>query len=326
MAISCRVTRGGLTESIHVGFAVIVDSSGSPFFATGDHQYVTCARSALKPFQAAAILKTGAIEKAGFTDKELALMCASHNGESIHVDTAKSMISKLGLTVEDYRCGSHYPYDIFSKNALIKNGESPQPLHNNCSGKHAGMLALAKYLSTDISGYLNEKHPVQKTIFQYVKNLVNLDEIPTAVDGCTAPTPFLSLQNIATMFQKLADGSEPSLNEVFKAMSNHPRLVGGTNHFDTSFIKSLKGRGITKVGGESVRGIALKTKEHGPLGIAIKILDGNLRAMPIAVMTLVEHLELLRQDELKRLNKYRTKILTNHNGIEVGRIEAYVDF
>ena len=326
MSISCRVTRGDLTESIHVAFAVVVDSSGSPFFATGDHQYVTCARSALKPFQAASIVEAGAFEKAGFVEEELALMCASHNGESIHVDTAKSMLSKLGLTSKDYRCGSHYPYDISSKNMLIKKAESPQPFHNNCSGKHAGMLALARYLSADLSDYLNEEHPVQKTIFEYIKNLINLDEIHIAVDGCTAPTPFLSLQNIATMFQKLADGSKPSLNRVFKAMSNHPQLVGGTGHFDTSFIKSMRGRGITKVGGESVRGIALKTKEHGPLGIAIKILDGNLRAMPIAVMALVEHLELLTNDELKRLDEYRKKILTNHNGIEVGQIEAYIDF
>ena len=139
MSISCRVTRGDLTESIHVAFAVIVDSSGSPFFATGDHQYVTCARSALKPFQAASIVETGALEKAGFVEEELALMCASHNGESIHVDTAKSMLSKIGLTSKDYRCGSHYPYDISSKHMLIKKAENPQPFHNNCSGKHAGM-------------------------------------------------------------------------------------------------------------------------------------------------------------------------------------------
>ena len=326
MSISCRVTRGDLTESIHVAFAVVVDSSGAPFFATGDHQYVTCVRSALKPFQAASIVKAGAIEQPKFSQKELALMCASHKGEEIHLQTAKSMLSKLGMTVNDYKCGSHYPFDISSRNILIKEEKSPEAYHNNCSGKHAGMLALAKHLSSDPSYYLDKDHPVQKTIMEYIKSLTDLDNIPVAIDGCSAPTPFLSLQNIANMFQKLADCSEPELDMVFQAMSNYPEIVGGTGHFDTSFIQALDGRGITKVGGESVRGIALKTKDHGPLGIAIKILDGNLRAMPVAVMALIEHLELLGQDELKKLDKFRTNILTNHNGNEVGCIEAYIDF
>ena len=148
MPISCRVTRGDFTESIHVAFAVIVDSEGQIIYSTGDPHYLTCIRSSLKPFQAAASVKIGAVDAAGFDEKELALMCASHKGEEIHVDTALSMINKLGLKIDDFECGSHYPSDTDSRHKMIRENEVATALHNNCSGKHAGMLALAKYLGS----------------------------------------------------------------------------------------------------------------------------------------------------------------------------------
>ena len=326
MPILCRVTRGELTESIHVAFAVAVDETRQPFYSTGDPQYLTCIRSSLKPFQAAASVKAGAVDAAEFNDEELALMCASHKGEKIHVKTAQSMLTKLGLTVDDYECGSHFPSDTLTRHRMIKEDKEAQPLHNNCSGKHAGMLALAKHLGQGTANYIKKDHPVQRTILEYVQDITGLETIPTEIDGCSAPTPFMTLETIAGMFQTLAAGNEPELKRVFKAMSSCPDLVGGSNHFDTNFIKALTGRGVTKVGGESVRGIALKTQDKGPVGIAIKILDGNFRALPVATMKLLEHLELLTEEELQNLDKFRTKILKNHNQIEIGRIEAHVEF
>ena len=326
MPILCRVTRGELTESIHVAFAVAIDDTGQPFYSTGDPQYLTCIRSSLKPFQAAASVKAGAVDAAEFNDDELALMCASHIGEKMHVKTAQSMLTKLGLTVDDYECGSHFPSDTLTRHRMIKEDKEAQPLHNNCSGKHAGMLALAKHLGQGTANYIKKDHPVQRTILEYVQDITGLETIPTEIDGCSAPTPFMTLETIAGMFQTLAAGNEPELKRVFKAMSSCPDLVGGSNHFDTNFIKALTGRGVTKVGGESVRGIALKTKDKGPVGIAIKILDGNFRALPVATMKLLEHLELLTEEELQNLDKFRTKILKNHNQIEIGRIEAHVEF
>lgn len=326
MPILCRVTRGELTESIHVAFAVAVDETRQPFYSTGDPQYLTCIRSSLKPFQAAASVKAGAVDAAEFNDEELALMCASHKGEKIHVKTAQSMLTKLGLTVDDYECGSHFPSDTLTRHRMIKEDKEAQPLHNNCSGKHAGMLALAKHLGQGTANYIKKDHPVQRTILEYVQDVSGLEMIPTEIDGCSAPTPFMTLETIAGMFQTLAAGNEPELKRVFKAMCSCPDLVGGSNHFDTNFIKALTGRGVTKVGGESVRGIALKTKDKGPVGIAIKILDGNFRALPVATMKLLEHLELLTEEELQNLDKFRTKILKNHNQIEIGRIEAHVEF
>ena len=326
MPILCRVTRGELTESIHVAFAVAVDETRQPFYSTGDPQYLTCIRSSLKPFQAAASVKAGAVDAAEFNDEELALMCASHIGEKMHVKTAQSMLTKLGLTVDDYECGSHFPSDTLTRHRMIREDKEAQPLHNNCSGKHAGMLALAKHLGQGTANYIKKDHPVQRTILEYVQDITGLETIPTEIDGCSAPTPFMTLETIAGMFQTLAAGNEPELKRVFKAMSSYPDLVGGSNHFDTNFIKALTGRGVTKVGGESVRGIALKTQDKGPVGIAIKILDGNFRALPVATMKLLEHLELLTEEELQNLDKFRTKILKNHNQIEIGRIEAHVEF
>ena len=326
MPILCRVTRGELTESIHVAFAVAIDETRQPFYSTGDPQYLTCIRSSLKPFQAAASVKAGAVDAAEFNDDELALMCASHKGEKIHVKTAQSMLTKLGLTVDDYECGSHFPSDTLTRHRMIREDKEAQPLHNNCSGKHAGMLALAKHLGQGTANYIKKDHPVQRTILEYVQDITGLETIPTEIDGCSAPTPFVTLETIAGLFQTLAAGNEPELKRVFKAMCSCPDLVGGSNHFDTNFIKALTGRGVTKVGGESVRGIALKTQDKGSVGIAIKILDGNFRALPVATMKLLEHLELLTEEELQNLDKFRTKILKNHNQIEIGRIEAHVEF
>ena len=326
MPILCRVTRGELTESIHVAFAVAIDETRQPFYSTGDPQYLTCIRSSLKPFQAAASVKAGAVDAAEFNDEELTLMCASHKGEKMHVKTAQSMLTKLGLTVDDYECGSHFPSDTLTRHRMIKEDKEAQPLHNNCSGKHAGMLALAKHLGQGTANYIKKDHPVQRTILEYVQDVSGLEMIPTEIDGCSAPTPFMTLETIAGLFQTLAAGNEPELKRVFKAMSSYPDLVGGSNHFDTNFIKALTGRGVTKVGGESVRGIALKTQDKGSVGIAIKILDGNFRALPVATMKLLEHLELLTEKELQNLDKFRTKILKNHNQIEIGRIEAHVEF
>ena len=155
--------------------------------------------------------------------------------------------------------------------------------------------------------------------------LTRLKNIPTETDGCSAPTPFMTLETIAQLFQKLAASNDQELSRVFDAMCANPILVGGTNRFDSLFIEALAGRGITKIGGESVRGISIKKPIGGSVGIALKVLDGNFRAMPIATMRLLEHLELLNPVELEKLDKFRMKILRNHNQLEIGRIEAIVE-
>ena len=325
MPILCRVTRGDFTESIHVVFAVAVDENGEIFFSAGDPHYLTCIRSALKPFQAAAAIKGGAVDAAGFSDNHIALMCASHKGEKEHVNTARHMLEKLDLTINDYECGTHYPSDKMTRWGMIKDGQMALALHNNCSGKHTGMLALAKHLNQGIKNYTQKDHPVQETIFALLQEYTGLETIPTSIDGCSAPTPFITLSAIAGLFQKLGSGEHPELERAYQAMVKHPFLVSGSDTFDTLFIEALQGRGVTKIGGESIRGVSIKKADGGCVGLALKVLDGNFRALSPATMKLLEHLQLLNKKELSRLERFSAGILKNHNQIEIGRIEATLD-
>ena len=268
MPILCRVTRGDLTESIHVIFATVVDDSGNIVFSTGDPNYVTCIRSSLKPFQAAAAIRSGAVDAAGFDEGEIALMCASHLGEDVHVKTAQKMLSKIGYTLNDYECGIHPPADMLSRHELIRSGAQPNPLHNNCSGKHAGMLAIAKHLVNDPKNYIKPDNIVQKTIYEALQDYSEVRDIPMETDGCSAPTAFFTLETVAKLYQKLSTENYPELVRVFNAMSSYPYNVAGKGHFDTKFITALDGNAITKGGGESVRGIAMKNRDGKNLGIS----------------------------------------------------------
>tara|TARA_A100001015_G_scaffold301777_1_gene389101 strand:- start:326 stop:1306 length:981 start_codon:yes stop_codon:yes gene_type:complete len=325
MPILCRVTRGDLTESIHVIFATVVDDSGNIVFSTGDPNYVTCIRSSLKPFQAAAAIRSGAIDAAGFDESEIALMCASHLGENIHVKTAQKMLSKIGYTSDDYDCGIHPPADMVSRHELIRSGIQPNPLHNNCSGKHAGMLAIAKHLANSPKDYTNPDNIVQKTIYGALQDYSGVNDIPMEIDGCSAPTAFFTLETIAKLYQKLSTEDYPELVRVFNAMSSFPYNVAGKGHFDTKFISALNGNAITKGGGESVRGIALKNRDGKNLGISLKVLDGSPRAMPVGTITLLEHLDLLTKRELSKLKEFRKRERKNCRNNNIGQVEVYIE-
>ncbi len=320
MGIMCKVMRGDFIESMHVAYAVVVDGKGQIVKNWGDPYYLTCVRSALKPFQASAAVAAGATSAAGFTSAELALMCASHNGEDIHVQTAKEMLEKLGYDMSYYECGSHAPYDRKSKIELIKNSQEPTPLHNNCSGKHAGMLCLTKYLKADPAGYTNVEHPVQQAIMKQVMKFSELEDFPLAVDGCSAPVPFMTLYNIALMYQKLASVDHEDLSPLYDAMVSNPMLVAGTDRFDTDFIEAMKGHAVTKVGGEAIRGIGFRKDDGSVLGIAIKMLDGNQRCVPSVALAVLENLKLLTSTVLEKLKKYSNITLKNHRLLEVGSI------
>ena len=320
MGIMCKVMRGDFIESMHVAYAVVVDGKGQIVKNWGDPYYLTCVRSALKPFQASAAVAAGATSAAGFTSAELALMCASHNGEDIHVQTAKEMLEKLGYDMSYYECGSHAPYDRKSKVELIKNSQEPTPLHNNCSGKHAGMLCLTKYLKADPAGYTNVEHPVQQAIMKQVMKFSELEDFPLAVDGCSAPVPFMTLYNIALMYQKLASVDHEDLSPLYDAMVSNPMLVAGTDRFDTDFIEAMKGHAVTKVGGEAIRGIGFRKDDGSVLGIAIKMLDGNQRCVPSVALAVLENLKLLTSTVLEKLKKYSNITLKNHRLLEVGSI------
>jgi len=320
MPILCKVHRGDFIESIHVAYAVVVNGEGEIVYSSGDPHYLTCVRSTLKPFQASATVKEGATKAVGLTPAESALMCASHNGEDIHVKTAESMLKKIGYDTSYYECGTHFPYDKESKIKLIQNDEKVSALHNNCSGKHAGMLCLAKHLQIDPKGYTDLNHPVQQLIMEQVKRFSELDEFPLAIDGCSAPVPFLPLFNIALMFQKFASGNYDELNTLFDAIISNPYLIAGQDRFDTDFIKAMAGNAVTKVGGEGVRGVGIRTAKGETYGVALKVLDGNQRCSPIATMAVLDELDLLTKDQSEKLSSYKKTVLRNHRKIETGII------
>ena len=322
MPILCKIHRGDFIESIHVAYAVVVDGKGEIVYSSGDPHYLTCVRSALKPFQASAAIKEGATKAVSFTPEEIALMCASHNGEDIHVNTAKSMLDKIGYDTSYYECGTHFPYDKESRIKLIQNKENSSALHNNCSGKHAGMLCLAKYLQVDPKGYTDPGHKVQQLIMKQVKRFSELNEFPLAIDGCSAPVPFLPLFNIALMYQKFASGNYDELNTLFDAVTSNPYLIAGKNRFDTDFIEAMDGKAVTKVGGEAVRGLGIRSGNGEVFGIALKVLDGNQRCSPIATMAVLDELDLLTKDQSEKLSSYKKIVLRNHRKIETGIISV----
>ena len=322
MPILCKVHRGDFIESIHVAYAVVVNEAGEIVYSSGDPHYLTCVRSTLKPFQASATVKEGATKAVGLTPAESALMCASHNGEDIHVKTAISMLQKIGYDTSYYECGTHFPYDKESKIKLIQNDEKASALHNNCSGKHAGMLCLAKHLQVDPKGYIDLDHPVQQLIINQAKRFSELNDFPLAIDGCSAPVPFLPLFNIALMYQKFSGGNYDELNTLFDAITSNPYLIAGKNRFDTDFIKTMDGKAVTKVGGEGVRGVGIRTAKGETYGVALKVLDGNQRCNPIAIMAVLEEMDLLTDDELDKLSTYKNIVLQNHRKIETGSIKV----
>ena len=316
----CNVTRGKNIESQHMVNAVVIDGDGKIIFSSGEPEHITCIRSSLKPFQASAAILLEATKSAGFTTKEIALMCASHNGEEIHVQTAKSMANKLGIDESQYECGHHAPYDKESRKKALHTGFTA--FHNNCSGKHSGMLSIAKKLGENPKNYTSKDHPVQKAIFDQIYKLTGIKKMSLSIDGCSAPTPFMSLIATGKLFQLLVTKKYRELTTVYEAMIEHPYLVAGKNRFDTDFIEALNGRGITKIGGEAIRGAVIKTEQYGPVGIAQKVLDGNQRTNELATMKICNHLNLLMPNEKKKLNKYITKKLFNHRQIHIGNIEA----
>ena len=320
MKLYCNVTRGETIESRHEVYAIAIDEDGNTIFSTGNPDHITCVRSSLKPFQASAAILSGATITAGFNRAEIALMCASHNGEEIHVNTVKGMAKKLKLKESDYECGRHAPYDVESREKARQSGFTP--FHNNCSGKHSGMLALAKQLGADTANYIIYNHPVQRAIFKQLTKLTGKDKFPYGIDGCGAPSPFLSLTEIAKLFQTLGLEKFPELTTTYEAMAAYPYLVAGKERFDTDFNTTMKGRGITKVGGEAIRGMVIKTNKHGVVGIAQKIIDGSQRANEIAIMTILNHLKLLKPEEKPLIIKYEKKKLFNHKKIHIGNIEG----
>ncbi len=324
------VTRGGIVESRHDVAACLVDARGTVTMATGDVERPVYLRSSAKPFIAAAVVASGAAERFGFDAKEIAVACASHNGEPFHVEAVRGMLAKIGLGVASLRCGAHAPSYEPAALALAAAGEAPSALHNNCSGKHAAILAMCVHLGLDPDTYLDAAHPAQQRILALCARLAGEEaaSLPLGIDGCGIPVYATSLRRAAKSFACFAtldevhDDDARALEIVRGAMQAEPRYVAGSERFDTSLIEVTGGRIVGKAGAEGVHADALLREG---LGLALKVADGARRAAPPAAIELLREVGAFAPGEAEALGDFASPIVRNVAGVAVGRVCAEGD-
>ena len=330
-----EVKRGSITESRHRGHIVAVEPDGNIIASAGASETVTFLRSSAKPLQAIPLLVTGAADRFGFTDREVALACASHNGEPIHTEVVASMLRKIGLGVEALRCGVHEPYGEEAARTLRERGEQPNALHNNCSGKHAGMLAVALHLGASIENYESPENPVQKAIADTIAQFssVAVTDMAVGIDGCAAPIFGITVKAMALAYARLVSPPEDFDNitrgaceRIVRVMNAYPELIGGTSdRLDTEIMRATPRRVISKVGADGVYTAGINPCEEWPkgLGLAFKIEDGDdKRARPPVAIESLRQLGVLRDESLEAVAKYSFFPIRNRRGDLVGEVTA----
>ena len=333
-----EVKRGSITESRHRGHIVVVDPEGNLIASLGAPENVTYLRSSAKPFQAIPLLITGAADRFGFTDREVALACGSHNGEPIHTELVASMLKKIGLGPEALHCGAHEPYGVEAALDLRNRGEQPSALHNNCSGKHAGMLAVALHLGAPIDNYESPVNPVQKAIVDVVSQFsgVAVTDMAIGIDGCAVPACGITVKAMALAYARLVSPpasfdktTRDACERIVRVMSAYPELIGGTSdRLDTELMRAAPSRLVSKVGAEGVYTAGVRPSEEWPqgLGVALKIEDGDdKRARPTVVIELLRQLGVLHDESLEAVSKYAFFPVKNRRGDLVGEIRAAFD-
>jgi L-asparaginase II len=330
-----EVWRGPIVESRHRGHLIAVDPFDQKVAEAGAPETVTFLRSSGKAFQALPVVASGAADAFGFSEQEIAIACGSHNGEPIHIDTVRSILDKIGLDESSLKCGAHEPYSIDVARELIRNNQQPTPIQNNCSGKHAAMLALAKHLGAPTETYDQLDNPVQQMILHTIAEFsgVPVADIGIGIDGCGVPVFGISVRSMALMYARLVNPpSEMSANvrdacmRIVQAMINFPVMIGGTrDRLDTELIRAGGGRLISKIGADGVYTVGVLPSKEWPngIGFALKIEDGDdRRARPPAVIDALRQLGVLSQDQLKNLEKYSPTIMINRRGDRVGEVRA----
>ncbi|AIF44525.1 asparaginase [Virgibacillus sp. SK37] len=320
-----EVRRGNHIESAHHLHIAVVDSAGTLLHYAGNNNKNIYARSSMKPIQAIPIVETGAADYYEFSNADLSLCTASHSGESMHTDRVTSILKRVGIDDTKLQCGTHIPRWQETYKNLIKNGKEVTPLFNNCSGKHTGMLATAMFMGEPINTYYELDHPVQQRIMQTVSEICDYpqEDIEIGIDGCGVPVHGLPLERLAYGFARMANpeslGKERAehVRRVTKAMTAAPEMVGGTDRFCTDFMTAGKGRFFGKAGAEGV--YCIGDTQTG-LGIAIKVADGNGRAVyPAAMETLVQ-LGLLEKNQIEQLKEYHHPKLKNARNEIIGEL------
>ncbi len=325
--VRVEVTRGDLTESVHAIAACAVDAAGRVVLASGDIDAPVYLRSTAKPFIAAAVIAAGVQERFSLERHEIAIMAASHCGESFHVEAVRSILRKVGMTEDALQCGAHEPYNADAARALRSAGLHATPIHNNCSGKHAGILALCKVLGADPSTYLDPGNPAQQLILAFCARVSGqrIEDFPIGVDGCGIPVYATPLRNAAMSYMRLATLSGMDEREigalqiVREAMMAYPEYGSGTGEFDAALTRAGAGSIACKGGAEGVHGDALI---DGGVGLALKVIDGAERAHAPAVIEALLRLEAFSPSQGTLLERFSQPILRNRAGRTVGQIRA----
>lgn len=317
--------RNGRIEAVHYGSIAVVDTGSRILFGSGDVHLRTYVRSSNKMIQALPVVRSGAADRFGFTDRELAVCCASHSGADYHLDAVRSMLAKAGIEYEALGCGAHEPADRTEFTRLLVARTSSTALHNNCSGKHAGMLAACVAMGWPTTGYLDFDHPLQQWILSLMSEhtLVAAEDIGIGIDGCSLPTFYLPISAFATALARFvanASSGDPASSRIMGAVAAYPEMIYEHGGFDTELVRALRGRCIAKRGAMAMFVVGINTVAYGPIGIAVKLEDGNIAHMPVVVMRVLDQIGVLSDGERATLEPFYHVDLRNYSGMLVGDI------
>lgn len=324
-----EVTRGGEVECMHFGAVAVVNAQGDLLYHAGDPHFLTFTRSTLKPFQAVPFMHAGGPARFNYSMREVALLCASHSGEKMHTETVQSMLHKVGCDEHHLRCGCHEPifYSVLEQQRPAE--ETFNQLHHNCSGKHAGFLAYCVQHGHALDSYLDPAHPLQQAVRESVAHFAGLPEsdLKMGIDGCSAPNYAMPLSRLALAYARLAQGERDSrygsaLGDLYQAMTTHPELVSGTGRNDFAFMQAAPGDWVAKVGADGVQAIGVRS---AGLGIAIKMADGNMRALYTAAVAVLQQLQLVASPETTPLAPWLRPQLKNYKGLHTGEVRATLE-
>lgn len=320
-----EVLRNGTVESRHFGAAVVCDFKGNVVESWGNIEQLIFPRSALKPMLAIHLLESGASDRYSLSDAELSLACSSHQGELIHQNLVESWLSRLGLSEEHLACGPVLPEDTESAHKLLASGQQGCRIHHNCSGKHAGFLTTALHLNLSLDNYHLLEHPLQQLSLDILSDLadVDLNQYAMGIDGCGLPAPTMPLIQLGRAMARFANPTDLSdtraqaIYRLHEAITNEPLYVAGRGMVVTELNDVTKGAVLAKTGAEGIVTAALP--DQG-LGIALKIADGSERARSVALLAILDHLNILSDEEKHKLESHITPTIVNSRGLTVGEI------
>lgn len=327
-----EATRGNIVESVHYGALTVVTTDGNLQASLGDPELVTFLRSSAKPFQALPFMEAQGDEYYHLNLRETAIMCASHAGTDLHVQTLQSFQQKVGLNENQLLCGIHSPFDADTWKAMVRADQAPTPNRHNCSGKHTGMLALAKMKGFALDDYIDPAHPVQQLILQTFAEMTDVrpEQVVVGIDGCSAPNFAVPLRSAALAFARLCDPKDlapvraDACRRITRAMAGESLMIAGPGRFDTLVMTAAAGKLISKMGAEGYLGIGVLPGAIEPgspaLGITVKVSDGDAetRARPMAALQILRDLGILSGAELDQLADFDRRPIYNFRHLQVG--------